>query len=395
MAYYTTAKKVVQKLVDHGYIAYLAGGFVRDLLMKVPSDDIDIVTNAPVAVTQSLFPKTIPVGINFGILIVVEDDFQYELATFRKESEHLDGRRPEKVENASPEEDAKRRDFTINGMFYDPLKEVLYDFVEGQKDLQNRLIRAIGNPHDRFLEDRLRMVRAVRYAARFQFDIEHETMKAILFHAKELFPAVAIERVWQELKKMDQFDHFEEALYMLHKYTLLGVIFPPLKDLSLEELKPRLKTIASISPTAPLIAKIFELFPDSRFSDRLSLCEYLKLSNKEKEFTQELELWRSTETFDLYDWAKLYAKPNSLICEQITSLHQKDPSFIKTHTKRREELQGAIERIHNKTTLVSSKHLIQRGIQPGPQMGELLEKGERIAINEGLTSPEAVLKHLL
>src|ERR1700722_14872638 len=125
------ATRVIKKLVDAGFTAYFAGGWVRDFLMQRPSDDIDIATNATVEQVQALFPKTIPVGVAFGIVIVVQDHFQFEVATFRKERGYVDGRRPTSIESATAEEDAQRRDFTINGMFYDPLTQKLLDFVEG------------------------------------------------------------------------------------------------------------------------------------------------------------------------------------------------------------------------------------------------------------------------
>src|SRR3984885_11348242 len=182
---------VVKKLSEAGHIAYFAGGWVRDFLMQHPSDDIDIATSATVEEVQSLFSKTIPVGSAFGIIIVVEGTHQFEVATFRKEFGYFDGRRPTRVERATPEEDALRRDFTINGMFWDPLEKKLYDYVGGQEDLHQGLIRAIGNPHERFYEDRLRMMRAVRYATRFHFPIEAKTYEAIRDHAHALLPSVA------------------------------------------------------------------------------------------------------------------------------------------------------------------------------------------------------------
>lgn len=179
------ATSVVQRLVDAGFTAYFAGGWVRDFLMQRPSDDIDIATSATVDEVQALFPKTVPVGVAFGILLVIEGGHPFEVATFRKDRGYTDGRRPTGIDPATPEEDAKRRDFTINGMFYDPLKKQLFDYVGGQQDIKNKLIRAIGNPHDRFLEDRLRMMRAVRYATRFDFPIEPNNVHQLL--QKKLF----------------------------------------------------------------------------------------------------------------------------------------------------------------------------------------------------------------
>ena len=151
-----SARKVIDKLVLEGHTAYYAGGYVRDRIMGHPSDDIDIATTAPVEIVQTLFKKTIPVGVQFGIVIVVMDGHQFEVATFRKEEEYKDGRRPTKIEPATPEEDAVRRDFTINGMFYDPTTGEVIDYIDGKKDIKHRIIRAIGNPKERFMEDRLR-----------------------------------------------------------------------------------------------------------------------------------------------------------------------------------------------------------------------------------------------
>src|SRR3990167_4716975 len=171
MTAFSIACDIVKKLNSLGFIAYFAGGWVRDFLMNRTSDDIDIATSATVEDLQRIFQKTIPVGVSFGIIIVVEKGHQFEVATFRKDEGSRDGRRPISIEPATPEKDAERRDFTINGLFYDPIEKKILDFVQGREDIKLGVIRAIGNPHDRFLEDRLRMIRAVRYASRFHFSI--------------------------------------------------------------------------------------------------------------------------------------------------------------------------------------------------------------------------------
>ena len=311
------ATEVVKKLADAGFIAYFAGGWVRDFLMKHPSDDIDIATSASVEEVQKLFPKTIPVGVAFGIVIVVHNNFHFEVATFRKDQEYTDGRRPTGIEPASAEEDAERRDFTVNGMFYDPLKEELLDFVEGQKDINLRLIRAIGNPHERLLEDRLRMMRAVRYSTRFGFPIEEETIKAISAHASTLFPSVAIERVWQEFKKMSRFAHFDAGLLLLHKLGLLQTIFHKLKELSAGEIEQRIEPIKHFPKGTPAIAELLELFPDQSLQEHLGLCDYLKLSNQEREIVSFLHYIKTIfqmpdewlKNLEKAEWARLYANP--------------------------------------------------------------------------------------
>ncbi|MBM3193250.1 MAG: CCA tRNA nucleotidyltransferase [Chlamydiae bacterium] len=394
MTLYNIAKKIVQKFVDHGHTSYFAGGWVRDFLMKHPSNDIDIVTSASVEETQKLFPKTIPVGINFGIIVVVYEGHHFEVAMFRKESGYGDGRRPQNVSVADPKEDALRRDFTINGMFYDPIKDEIYDYVGGENDLKLEVVRAIGNAHERFLEDRLRMVRAVRYAARFRFAIDPKTIEAILFHSEELFPAVAIERVWQEFEKMAKVTHFDEALVMLHRLNLLQVIFPTIAELDLETIEERVKFISLFPKKAPVIAKIYELFPRNSLKERLIICDYLKLSNQDKKFTEELDRWYRSKDFDDYELAKMYALPNASICFKIALLHNQSDEFSKYHTEKMKKLSKAIVRIQEKKQVVSANDLMKKGVLPGKELGKMLEEAEKIAINLDLQTPKEVMDHL-
>jgi poly(A) polymerase len=396
-------KKIVQKLFDAGHIAYFAGGWVRDFLMKHPSDDIDIVTNASVDQIQKIFPKTIPVGVVFGIVIVVEEGFQFEVATFRKDRGYVDGRRPSGVDPATPEEDAQRRDFTINGMFYDPVHDKLYDFIGGQKDLKKGIIKAIGNPHERFLEDRLRMMRAVRYSTRFNFPIESETLQAILAHAESLVPAVAMERVWQEFKKMSLFAHFDTGLVTLHRLNLLPTIFPVLKGVPVEEIQKRVQFIEQFPKNSPPIAELLELFPNSSLESLLELCDHLKLSNHEREFVrfyhhaQNLlgmpKEWLSK--LELIEWAQFYANPLADICLQIIAVHRQDKeAFLKEHLQRKQSLEQAILRIRSQSPIVRAEHLISEGISPGKKMGLLLKEAERISVNENIEDRQTILERL-
>jgi poly(A) polymerase len=223
--YYATL--LVKELVKAGYIAYFAGGWARDYVMGHPSADIDIATNAPPEKILDLFPCTILVGLAFGVIIVVIEGHQFEVATFRRDIGYDSGRRPNSIELADPEEDALRRDFTINGLFFDPLEERIIDYVGGIEDIKKRVIRTIGNADERFSEDRLRMIRAIRFAARFGFAIEEETQIGIALNADTLFPAVAMERIWQEFNKMVAYPHFDQALIEMHRLKLLPVIWNP------------------------------------------------------------------------------------------------------------------------------------------------------------------------
>lgn len=402
---YQVACKIVKKLQSKGFIAYFSGGWVRDFIMNHPSDDIDIATNATVEDLQNLFPKTIPVGINFGIIIVVEEGHHFEVAIFRRDRDYMDGRRPTSIEPATPEEDAERRDFTINGMFYDPIKEELYDYVKGQEDIKKKIIRAIGDPHERFLEDRLRMIRAIRYAGRFHFTIEKDTKEAIYAHAGDLFPAVAIERVWQEFTKMANFSNFERALEMLHEFDLLKTIFPSLKETPTDDIRHRLKLLPRFPKETPVIAQLLELFPSSTHEEKISLCETLKLSNKDRDFvtfydrlqkTTELSL-KVEEQIEDYDWAHLYASTHFPLCLSLISLHQppgEEEALVQKHEMKQEELKKGILRIQNKDPLLKAEDLIKAGITPGIKMGLLLKEGERLSINEAIDCKTTLLKRL-
>lgn len=403
MCSFPIAVEIVKKLYQQGFTTYFAGGWVRDYLLQHPSDDIDIATTASVEEISALFPKTIPVGINFGIIIVVEQGHQFEMATFRKDQGYKDGRRPIGIDKATPEEDAKRRDFTINGMFYDPLKEEILDYVEGREDLKKGIVRAIGNPHERFLEDRLRMIRAVRYATRFKFSIEAETLKAILDHANALFPAVAIERVWHELIKMNNYPHLDLGLIILHRLNLLPVIFPNLQDLPIEEIQKRLSILPTFPKEAPLIGKILELFPSFSLNEKLELVSYLKLSNEERKFIEfyhhakDILVQKKGKTSTLFDWAHFYASPYFLPCLKMIAIHyplEERQTFLQEHAIRQNKLKEAIERIKRNTPLLTSSHLREAGILNGKQMGLLLKEGEKIAINEQLSDPKKVIELL-
>lgn len=219
------ARTIVQKLVEAGYPAYFAGGTVRDMLRGEAPADIDIATAASPDVIRSLFPRTIPVGAEFGVLLVIQDGEPFEVATFRSEGPYPDGRRPAWVKPSDARTDVTRRDFTINGLLYDPLREKLLDWVEGQKDIERRSIRSIGDPHQRFAEDKLRMLRAIRLAANLAFQIEEATGKAIEDRALEI-RTVSGERIRNELVRILTGPHPAEGLRLLDRYGLLSPILP-------------------------------------------------------------------------------------------------------------------------------------------------------------------------
>lgn len=195
------ARRVAQELRKHGYIAFFAGGCVRDQLLGREPKDFDVATNATPEQVRQLFHKTQEVGAAFGVMLVRLLGRTIEVTTFRSEGTYSDARRPDTVTFADPETDARRRDFTINGLFQDPETGEIIDYVGGRADLEEGVIRAIGDPTARFREDRLRMLRAVRFAARFRFTIETHTFDSIRAYAREL-EGVSRERIGQEVKWM-------------------------------------------------------------------------------------------------------------------------------------------------------------------------------------------------
>jgi poly(A) polymerase len=224
------AMKVVSKLQQSGYLAYFAGGCVRDLLRDEIPTDYDIATNALPEQVTALFNKTRSVGAHFGVIIVISGEFVFEVATFRNDGSYGDGRRPETVEFTSPEEDVLRRDFTINGIFYDPIKDLTIDYVNGQDDIKSGTVRAIGNPESRFKEDHLRLLRAVRFAARFDYKIEENTWAAICSNAKEI-KNISEERIRDELSKILVDPQRVQGFDLLMESGLMEAILPEIIDL--------------------------------------------------------------------------------------------------------------------------------------------------------------------
>src|SRR5271167_2817533 len=195
------AKEIVARLQQSGFAAFWVGGCVRDFLLGREPQDFDIATDARPEQVEKLFQKTIPVGKKFGVMVVVENGQQFQVATFRAEADYRDGRHPEKVVFANAEADALRRDFTVNGLFYDPLAKKIHDWVGGEKDLRAKIIRTIGKPEERFGEDHLRLLRAVRFAARLDFEIEPQTFAAVKTLASKI-KLISAERVRDELLKL-------------------------------------------------------------------------------------------------------------------------------------------------------------------------------------------------
>lgn len=227
----TGALHIVRELTRHGFQALFAGGVVRDRVMgNEKQADIDIATNATPSTIAQIFPQTIRVGEQFGVMIVVERGIPFEVATFRSDIGIADGRHPAGIAYTDARQDALRRDFTINGLFFDPLSNELIDYVGGLSDIEQKVIRAIGDPELRFKEDYLRMLRAIRFSARFSFKIEENTWNAIKKYALEI-TKISAERIFLELDKILQQPNADVAIVLLKDCGILKVILPEITDL--------------------------------------------------------------------------------------------------------------------------------------------------------------------
>ena len=224
------ARSIVERLRAKGFEALYAGGCVRDRLLGLEPHDYDVATNARPEQVESLFPRTVPVGAQFAVILVLEQGAEIQVATFRGDGAYLDGRHPESIVYTDAKGDARRRDFTVNGLFCDPLKDEILDFVGGRDDLKAGILRAIGNPSERFAEDKLRMLRAVRFATTLGFKIEPATWEAVKRHAPEIH-AVSAERIRDEFCKILLSPNRLCGFDLLEESGLLREILPEMEPL--------------------------------------------------------------------------------------------------------------------------------------------------------------------
>jgi poly(A) polymerase len=222
------AKRVVARLRAAGFSAFWVGGCVRDMLLGKAPLDYDVVTSALPANIESLFRRTIPVGRKFGVMVVVLKGIQIQVATFRAEADYRDGRHPEQVTFGDERADVLRRDFTVNGLLYDPVRAEIHDWVGGEADIRDRVIRTIGVPEERFAEDRLRLMRAVRLAAQLNFKIAPETFGAVKANSHRI-TSISPERIRDELLKTFRAPHAARGLELLHESGLLKEVLPEIE----------------------------------------------------------------------------------------------------------------------------------------------------------------------
>jgi putative nucleotidyltransferase with HDIG domain len=437
---------IVRKLREKNHQAYLVGGCVRDLLLGREPADYDVATGATPNEVMQIFPETYAVGAQFGVVLIPEalgrdvacqvspcsEQNAVEVATFRSDIGYSDGRHPDQVRfSTSPEEDVARRDFTINGMMLDPITNDVLDFVGGRRDLEAGIIRAIGDPERRFAEDKLRMLRAIRFAARFGYTIEPKTFSAIQKFASQI-SQVSRERVRDELTRMLTEGHARQAFLLLAESGLLHQVLPEIEAMKGVQQPPEFHPEGDVfvhtllllenlpQPCPPTLAwgallhdigkpPTFRVAPDRiRFDDHANvgvkmaeaICQRLRFSNKDTE--QILALVHNHMRFgDVHrmkesTFKRFVRMPHF---EEHLELHRLDvkSSFrnLSSYNLVREKIASMAPEVMRPAALVTGEDLIASGYAPGPRFKEILSAVEDGQLEGRLRSREEAIEFLL
>jgi poly(A) polymerase len=421
------ALQIVQRLRKNEHIAYFAGGCVRDMVRGIEPHDVDIATTATPEQVQAIFTKTIPVGAAFGVVLVIEDGQQFEVATFRSDEAYIDGRRPSSVRYGSPEEDAQRRDFTVNGLFFDPLANEIIDFVGGRDDIKRRMIRTIGEPRHRFTEDKLRLLRCIRFATTLDYEIDPDTFAAV----KEMAPQINIvsaERIRDELIKIFTRANAGRGLRLLEESGLLREVLPEVAAMKGVEQPPEfhpegdvfthVKLMLDALPVAPSLTLAFAVLlhdvgkPPTfeRAPDRIRFHEHdsvgavmaeqilrrLRFSNDQIEqiamCVAEHMRFRHVQEMRTSKLKRLMAR--ATFADEL-ELHRIDCLASHGHLDNVEFLRRKVAEtppeVVKPVPLVTGRDLLEIGFTPGPLVGAVLREVEELQLEERLPSREAAL----
>lgn len=425
----SAATDITRRLQQAGHTAYFAGGCVRDELLGLDPHDYDIATSATPREVQGLFTHTQAVGAHFGVILVMKHDRAFEVATFRSDHEYIDGRRPRMVTFSTPEDDAARRDFTINGMFHDPVAGRFIDFVGGRGDIESKTLRAIGEPADRFREDKLRLLRAVRFAARLGYEIDPATWDAMRIHAADIH-AVSAERIREELVKILAHPHRVRGFDLLDQSGLLREILPEVEQLKGVEqpvqfhpegdvfVHTRLM-LELLPPDAPASLALAVLFHDIgkpptfryhadedriRFSghDRVGaemaerIMERLRFSRAETgrvvEAVRQHMVFKDVQNMRTAKLKRFMAREGF---DEELELHRVDCASSHRMLDNYDFLKAKAEEFASEPLipppLITGRDLIALGWKPGPHFGKILEAMQTAQLDGTLTTTEDAL----
>ncbi|MGM0595630.1 MAG: CCA tRNA nucleotidyltransferase [Myxococcota bacterium] len=427
------ARFIVEKLEKFGFESYIVGGAVRDMLLNQEPEDFDITTSAFPEDVEKIFTHTIPVGRTFGVMMVVVDKHPFEVATFRSDGKYIDGRRPEEVIFSTVKQDVKRRDFTVNSLLLNPETFEIKDFVGGRRDLQNKIIRAIGKAEKRFNEDKLRIIRALRFAARLGFEIEPETMAAVEKMHKSII-TVSKERLRDEITRIITHENSYRGLMLLKSTGILKLLFPELARLE------KVEQSKKYHPEGDVLSHTFLLFKKAAQPLSPVLAWAALLHDVGKYSTAKIRKGNHTFYRHEIEGANIAVKimkkyclagtiikeVESLIKDHLKLIHvkeMKDSTFKKLVNKNNHEKQPSRSYFHNLLTLfkldslasngdldnyvyacerlqnlkpgeenppplLNGHDLIKMGFKPGPKFGSVLNKIRNMQLNGALTKPQ-------
>jgi poly(A) polymerase len=371
MANKQAAIKIIKQLGGKGFEALLAGGCVRDMLLGRVANDYDVATDARPDEIVKLFKRTLKVGAKFGVIIVLLDGKEVEVATFRSEEDYTDGRHPGKVTFVSAAQDASRRDFTINGMFYDPIEKKVIDHVDGRADLKKRIIRTIGRPQDRFGEDYLRILRAVRFATQLGFKIEPKTFSALCKNAKKI-TQISAERITMELEGIFVNPNRSVGVSLLDKSGLAKIIF---EGLDTKDLRFAMKLLQQLPEKINFPLSLAGFFAGCDTDFAIEKCKQMRLSRNQSKHVKFLLSARGkllNSDMSLADLKLILAEP------YFQDLYDLQKAIQRTQQKSIGPLLKLKKRIRalgdvelKPAPLLNGHALIGLGVVPGPVLGQL------------------------
>lgn len=409
------AVRLIKRLRSKGFKGYLVGGCVRDMVMNNESKtkDFDIVTDAKPKDIIRIFDRTIKVGMKFGVIKVLQGKTEFEIATFRKDGEYKDGRRPVSVEFCDEKEDVYRRDLTINGLLYNPVSDEIIDYVNGKDDIKNKIIRTIGNPFERFSEDYLRMIRAVRFASRFDFTIEKYTWEAVLKYAPNITD-ISKERIYDELNKILTHQNRNTALKYLYESFLLKYILPEVFN-HLDGKPEQQRIMNRIFEELPGDADFETVFtsmyimiyfdrcyqnsiPKSITKHINKRCRDLKFSNAR--IKKVLEIFRvsfliwNIEQFRVWEIKRLLRSPEINQALQLNKIIHK---IMKIETNSVEYCEGKLSEYKNTIfikPIINGDDLLALGIKPGKIYAEILFDVENQQLEGNLSDKSFAVEYI-
>ncbi len=364
--------------------------------MNRPSQDLDVATSAPPDLVESLFGNTLSIGKAFGTIVVVQGKISVEVTTFRKDGEYLDGRHPDGVIFSDEKEDASRRDFTINAIFYDPLKDRVLDYFGGVKDIEGRILKAVGDPWERFKEDKLRMLRALRFESQLGFFIDQQTFSAMSDYSKGI-SQISKERVFNELQKMADGPYHNLAFSHLVQLD----IWHNFVGITSSQVKPDIQDFKNFGMNGLKAMLSFLLWWHKEW-EGLDLSPKWKdwpLSREVRQFVEETLLGTKILSGErpLFEKFKAFDKSTGIIALQLWKVDnvrkQKSLNEITDFIQSYLEVCDKSGRLP--FPILVGKDLIEAEIKPGPNFKGLLDRAFEIQIIEGLTSKNKIIQRIL